>query len=283
MTSVNRQFHKPDKAESLLELKYYTEGPVAGLGGEFYFTNLMGKGIFRYHEGVLTKWAEGIQPNGQAIMQGGRHLVCDSQRGVVLYEQDGQETKVLSPAYIEDVPVRCPNDIIIDQENGFYFTDSVRDTGAVFFINWEGKAKVIARNIDYANGIVYHKRKQLLYVAESYKNRILKIDLSKAESSREYISAFITLPFNPSNEVTGNLPDGLALDEEEKLWVAHYGMQALQVISPQGTLQASLDTGIPLTSNLCFMGDEVWVTGGSGEPGPGRVSRLKVGVKGFSH
>src|SRR5690606_12688567 len=173
---------------------------------------------------------------------------------------------VLSCVYIEDVPVRCPNSVFIDQENGFFLTDSVRDTGAVFFIDWEGKAKVIARDIDYANGIVYHKRKQLLYVAESYKNRILKIDLKKSRSSADFISVLITLPFNKENPETGNLPDGLALDENERLWVAHYGMQALQVISTQGELLASYNTGIRLSSNICFMGNEVWITGGSGEP-----------------
>src|SRR5690606_28668031 len=102
--------------------------------------------------------------------------------GVMLYEKDGKESRVLSPEFIDDVKVRCPNDIAINQEDGFYFTDSVRDTGAVFFMDWNGNGSVVARDIDYANGIVYHKRKQLLYVAESYKNRILKIDLKKSRS-----------------------------------------------------------------------------------------------------
>src|SRR5690606_39045579 len=162
--------------------------------------------------------------------------------------------------------VRRPNDIAIKQEDGFYFTDSVRDTGAVFFMVWNGNGSVVARDIDYANGIVYHKRNQLLDVAESYKNRILKIDLKKSRSSADFISVLITLPFNKENPETGNLPDGLALDENERLWVAHYGMQALQVISTQGELLASYNTGIRLSSNICFMGNEVWITGGSGEP-----------------
>src|SRR5690606_41023563 len=63
--------------------------------------------------------------------------------------------------------------------------------------------------------------KQLLFVAESYKNRILKIDLKKNKASPEYISVFHALPFNKENPETGNLPDGLALDENERLWVAH--------------------------------------------------------------
>src|SRR5690606_28079499 len=111
--------------------------------------------------------------------------------------------------------------------------------------------------------------KQLLFVAESYKNRILKIDLKKNIASPEYISVFHALPFNKENPETGNLPDGLALDENERLWVAHYGMQAVQVISSKGKLLTSYNSGIRLTSNICFKGEEIWITGGSGEPGPG--------------
>lgn len=66
-----------------------------------------------------------------------------------------------------------------------------------------------------------------------------------------------------------------------RLWIAHYGMQAVQVLSETGELLATYDSGIPLTSNVCFVGDEIWITGGIAEPGPGRLARMKVGIEGY--
>lgn len=268
--------------EILLKMDYYTEGPVEGSHGGFYFTNLAGKWIYKYKGGICHHWARGKAPNGQALKPDGGHLICDSQlASVVEYDSNGEFKGKVSPLVIGDLKVRCPNDIAIDQEKGFFFTDSVRDSGAVFFVGREGNSKVIARNIDYANGIIYHREQQALWIAESYKNRILKIDLKENESSPDYLTVFATLPYHVDNKETGNLPDGMALDAHGRIWIAHYGMQAVQVLSDQGDLMATYNSGIKLTSNLCFMGDELWITGGEGEPGPGLVSRLKVGIRGY--
>jgi gluconolactonase len=57
-------------------------------------------------------------------------------------------------------------------------------------------------------------------------------------------------------------------------------MQAIQVLSRDGRLLASYDSGIPLTSNLCFAGGDLWITGGLGEPGPGKFCRINIGIQG---
>lgn len=74
---------------------------------------------------------------------------------------------------------------------------------------------------------------------------------------------------------------GKEKDPMGRLWIAHYGMQAVQVLSETGELLATYDSGIPLTSNVCFVGDEIWITRGIAEPGPGRLARMKVGIEGY--
>jgi gluconolactonase len=92
---------------------------------------------------------------------------------------------------------------------------------------------------------------------------------------------FADLPVHQSGNPLKNLPDGLAVDKEGRIWVAHYGMQAIQVLSRDGDPLYSLDTQLPLTSNLCFLTDEpglkvLMVTGGYQEPGPGAVIKMTV-------
>ncbi|AKP51804.1 SMP-30/gluconolactonase/LRE family protein [Cyclobacterium amurskyense] len=270
------------KAQIILDLDFYTEGPVFGEDGFLYYTDLAGEGIYCYQDGEPKLWAKGKRPNGQAIMANGDHLLCDSLTGrIVRYDHKGKLLGEVSPNRIDGVKITCPNDIAVHTDQGFFFTDSIRDNGHVYFVAWNGDAKVVATGIDFPNGIVYNIENHLLYIAESYKNRILKINLNLPSSSADYLTVMATLPYNDTNKETGNLPDGLAMDKDGRLWVAHYGMQAIQVLSEDGVLLASYDSGIPLTSNLCFGGGDLWVTGGFGEPGPGRLSRINIGIEGM--
>ena len=272
---------KTIQPQIMLDLDFYTEGPVAAHDGAIYYTDLAGKGIYRYQNGMAVLWAKGNRPNGQALLANGDHLVCDSfSSRVIRYDGEGKSIGEVSPKQISGDKITCPNDIAIDHKTGFYFTDSVRHNGGVYFVGWDGKAFMVADGIDFPNGIVYIEEERLLYIAESYKNRLLKVNLNLSPASSDYLTVMATLPYNNENKETGNLPDGLAVDQDGRLWVAHYGMQAIQVLSRDGKLLASYDSGIPLTSNLCFQGGNLWVTGGLGEPGPGKLSRLTIGIQG---
>ncbi len=270
----------PDPASVLrvpiIEFDCYTEGPAVDDQGYLYFTDLAGKTIWCYRNGFLNRWATGVRPNGQCLMPNGDHLVCDSDESVILqFDNEGSLLKKWQYELIGRLKVRCPNDICVsNQGEGFYFTDSVRHTGAVFYQSFDGRSTVVADGIDFANGIAIDPDDRYLMVAESYANRILKITLKEPGIRNGRPEVFATLPFHPENKETGNLPDGIRLDLMGRLWVAHYGMQKVHVVSPEGELLRSYDTGIPLTSNLCFAEQGIYVTGGSGEPGPGSVCLL---------
>ncbi len=77
-----------------------------------------------------------------------------------------------------------------------------------------------------------------------------------------------------------NQPDGIALDAEGNLYVAHYGMRQVQVVSPKGEVIRRYPGGNLTTSNVAFAGpdmDRLYVTGGD----PGALFRLDLGVKGL--
>lgn len=267
----------------ILDLPFYTEGPVVDGDGNFFFTTLTGGFIGKIDgSGAYSVWTEAACPNGQVVLNDGSHLVCDSKEASVRrFGKSGDFIENKVQRICAGTKVHCPNDLITDAAGNVYFTDSVRKTGKVFFQSSVGKEILVAENMDYPNGLVLSKDEKRLFVAESYQNRIMMIPLAEPGIAAGRPEFFALLPAHFSGEITGNLPDGLALDQEGNLWAAHYGMGAVQIISPKGDILFSIDTTLPLTSNLCFVQENkltktILVTGGYGEPGPGAVLMITV-------
>src|SRR5205085_7278272 len=96
---------------------------------------------------------------------------------------------------------------------------------------------------------------------------------------------FANLP-SKTGEQIDDQPDGMCLDTDGNLYVAHYGMRQVQVLDPQGKLIRRYPGGNLTTSNVGFGGpnmDQLYVTGGLGkESGPGGLVRLDLqGVRGL--
>ncbi len=268
----------------LADTEFYTEGPVVDHRGNFFFTTLTGGQIITLRSKTPgSVWAEGNCPNGQVIMSNGEHWVCESRTGrISAYHPDGSFRATVIDGVCAGTPFTTPNDLVTDSKGNLYFTDSVRETGKVFFSGADGRQQLIDGHIDYANGLALSNSEDILYVAESYGNRILAFHFKTLPDGGTERRTLIDLPLHPSGDPLKNLPDGLAVDKDGRIWVAHYGMQAIQVVSPEGFLLHTIDTGLPLTSNLAFIKDtpgkkELLVTGGYGEPGPGAVLLITVG------
>lgn len=264
-------------SEKIADLPFYTEGPVADGIGNFFCTTLTGGSILKINNrNEISVWAKSACPNGQIILPGGDHLVCDSMLASVRrFSGDGKFLKNEIEGYCADFPIYSPNDLVTDRKGNLYFTDSIRHKGKVCFLGINGEQKIIAADLDYPNGLVLSADENCLYIAESYKNRILRLVLGAPGSVDAIPEVFVNLPVNQLGTEDGNLPDGLTLHNKDELLVAHYGMQAIQLISDEGKLLLSIDTDMPLTSNLCFLDDHtIIVTGGFGEPGPGGLYKI---------
>jgi gluconolactonase len=90
---------------------------------------------------------------------------------------------------------------------------------------------------------------------------------------------FADLPAKKGEQVQ-NAPDGMALDADGNLYVAHYGMRQVQVLDPTGKLLRSLPGGNLLTSNVAFGGpgmNQLYITGAINQDSkPGALFRLDL-------
>ena len=255
--------------EEVTRVPTYTEGIVFDHDGNAYVSH--DKFVSRVTpSGETTVWAETGSPNGHKVLADGTHLVCDRLGFVYHLDRDG---KILGKASEEcdGEPLRTPNDICLDAPNGgFYFTDPggsrEKPVGTVHYVDSAGKTHLAAGELSYPNGIVLRPGGKTLLVGESMRNRIVEFDVP-APGKLGPPRVFAELPSKGSNQLD-NKPDGMALDEQGNLYVAHYGMGQVQVLDPSGKLIRQISASpVIFTSNVAFGGpdrNQLYITGSIG-------------------
>jgi gluconolactonase len=263
----------------------YSEGVVVDHAGNLYFFHQ--KVVTRVApDGTTSVWAETGSPNGHKVLADGTHLICDASRHALLHlDAEGKE---LAPAATvsDGQPLRGPNDLTLDHSTGgVYFTDpassdTTHPDGTVHYLDAQGVTHTVARDLAFPNGIVLRPGGKELLVGESKHNRILAFPVEgpgRLGSPR----VLVDLPAKGEGQID-NQPDGIALDDAGNLYVAHYGMRQVQVISPNGKVVRRYAGGNLTTSNVAFAGprmDQLYVTGGE----PGALFRLDLpGVRGLT-
>jgi gluconolactonase len=279
------------KLTKVTEVPGYCEGVVFGHDGNAYISDCINGNIYRVGaDGQAKIWATTGAPNGHKILADGTHLVCDgSQHAVLHLDKDGKIIGKAS-AECEGKPLRAPNDLTLDPKGGFYFTDpggsdEKNPIGTVHYVDSKGKTHLVAQGLAFPNGIVLRPNGKSLLVAESKYNHILVYEVIAPGKLGEK-KVFAPLPTKSGDQID-NQPDGICLDRDGNLYVAHYGMHQVQVLSPAGKLLRRYPGGNLTTSNVAFGGpklDQLYITGAIGEERttPGGLFRLDLtGVRGL--
>lgn len=260
----------------------FPEGPIAMSDGSVVLVEIARGTLSRVSpQGDVDVVAElGGGPNGAAIGPDGRCYVCNNG-GFVWHERNGRlfpgeippdyeggriEAVDLKSGNFEvlytkcgDNPLNGPNDIVFDRSGGFYFTDlgknrgRVQDRGAVYYALPDGSSITeVAFPMNTPNGIGLSPDEKKLYVAETITGRLMSFDI---ESPGEVSSR------RPGGDVVAGLPglqlfDSLAVDGEGNVCVATIVNGGITIVSPDGKTD-HVATDDPLTTNICFGGDDL--------------------------
>jgi len=245
----------------------FGEGLVFDTDGRLFvsdaFNNML---LVIDREGTVAEWSDEVRlPNGHKILRDGTHIVmeggatddADAPGGIVHLDFNGELIRRITES-AEGVKLRWPNDVAIDLRNGgFYFTDPGRfmgnEPGRIFHVSPDFAVRlVIDGGLDFPNGIVLSPDGEVLYVAESLQNRILVFDIT-APGELSPPRVFAEMPSVPNHWLGGEAePDGIALDTDGRLYVAHFGAGLVRVFSPEGELLGSYASGSGTVTNLAF-------------------------------
>ena len=273
------------KPVKVAEVPGYCEGIVFDRAGVGYVSDTQHGTIYSVTtDGKTAVWAKTTAPNGHKILKDGTHLVCD--KGAVLH-LDAAGTRLADASNeCDGKPLRAPNDLTIDPGGGFYFTDpggSNRQNpiGTVHYVDPQGKTHLVAQGLAFPNGVVLRPDGKTLVVGESERNRVLAYPvISPGKLGPQQV--FANLPSKQGDQIE-NAPDGMALDEDGNLFIAHYGMHTVQVLSPEGKLLRSYPGGNLTTSNVAFWGpnmDQLFITGALADEKTSRGAIWRLDLKG---
>ena len=150
--------------------------------------------------------------------------------------------------------MRFPEGPAWDGKGNLYFTDPKSHgkdelDGRIFKVDIKSKViTLLADRLAFPNGIAFSPNGKKLFVCESAKNRILTFRVNDNGTLSDK-TIFAELP--------GGDPDGLAFDAEGNLYVAHFGGNAIYVLSPNGEIKEKIITPGKNPSNLEFGGEDM--------------------------
>jgi gluconolactonase len=264
----------------------FLEGPSFDREGRLYCVDVHNGRLLRVDQrGEFELVAEyDGEPNGIKIHRDGRIFVADHKNGLMLLDPDaGKVTPILERARRERF--KGLNDLVFASNGDLYFTDQGQSgledmSGRVWRLRADGVVQLLVQNVPSPNGLVLSQDEKMLYVAATRANAIWRLPLTLNEDgSVMRVGAFINL--------SGGIgPDGMALDAEGSVVIAHIGLGTVWVFDRIGMPRYRIKSCAGLgTSNVAYGGADrrtLYIT--ESETGQILTARLPVpGQVMYSH
>ena len=236
-------------------------------------------------ENIIYKWTEenGIEkflessgyPGKKKGIPGSNGLTLDKNGNLILCKSGDREIARLMKLEENPKPIfetiangfdgkkfNRPNDIIMDKEGDFYFTDpdfGMKDTNlkemdfqGVYKITPKGEVHLLSKSCPTPNGIGLSPDEKTLYVANSRPPLLYAWDvLNNNTITNERILFDVNELWK--NSISKQPPDGMAINKNGIIFMT--GPDGVLVFTPQGKHLGTIRTD-KLTSNCTFNEDE---------------------------
>lgn len=231
----------------------FLEGPSFDRDGNLLCVDVQAGRIYRITPdkawSVIVEY-DGV-PNGLKLHKDGRAFIADRRNGLMILDPATGKIDILLSGPKAGRKFKGLNDLHFAANGDLYFTDQGRtglqdSTGVVYRFTAAGTLETIIANAPSPNGLVLSKRENALYLAVTRANAIWRIDL---DDPARRAGLFVQLP------CAG--PDGVALDDDGDVVVAHPTLGAVWVFSRIGLPLHYIRTCAgEMTTNIAFGGSD---------------------------
>ena len=232
------------------------EGPAFDRAGNLFFVNWLSSSIVKLTpDRAASKWFNtGGIPAGLAFHRDGSLYVADEGdeiHGVLRVTPHGGAT-ILVNEY-EGRRLNGANDLVFDRDGVLYFSDPWRSSaenpiGGFYRFFPDGRLERIDHGLAFPNGVAISADGSAVYLAETYRNRILRYPL-RVDGGVGAREEFAALPGEPG-------PDGMAFDAAGNLYVAHFGGGKVAVFDPSGHVVEEIRVPGARVTNVAFGGPD---------------------------
>ncbi|XP_041348703.1 regucalcin-like [Gigantopelta aegis] len=134
--------------------------------------------------------------------------------------------------------------------------------GSLFSVEADGDVKSHLTSLDLPNGLDWSSDGRTMYFADSARRQVWAFDFDVNAGKISNQRTVVDLGRSPIHEMS--FPDGLVVDEEDKLWVALWDASKVARFDPEtGKMMQSVSFPCQRITSCCFGGknlDELYVT-----------------------
>ena len=219
--------------------------------GQLYLSDIFGQAVWRVAAGGAGEIILEVpgRPSGLGWDPDGNMLVVSMRDRRLLRVVDGVASQVSD---LGAVTAYDCNDMGVDRHGRAYIGnfgydynggEEKKSTG-LLFVDGDGRARVVAEDVWFPNGIVVTPDGTTLHVAETSANRVSTFTIDEDGSLRD---RRVFAQFDETR------PDGMCLDAEGALWISSPGPGELLRVLPGGEVTHSLAPPLG-TAQSCVLG-----------------------------
>lgn len=189
-------------------------------------------------------------------------VVPVQQGGVLIALQDGIHTLDVTTGKQEFLVNPLPdgnlrfNDGKCDPSGRFWVgsiaLDNRKKGASLYRFDGDGSIQVMLDEVTISNGIVWTSDRKTMYYNDTPTRTVQAFDYDDATGTISNGRVAVTIPPGMG------APDGMTIDEEDKLWVALWGGYAVGRFDPvTGELMEKIDVPAPNVSSCAFGGEDL--------------------------
>lgn len=251
-----------------------------------YWTDILGKALNRLSldGGAIDRWTMPEMIGWVIERVGAPGFIAGFQSGFAELNLDPIAiTPIVDPE--PDLPENRLNDAKADRQGriwaGTMPVTADRPSGGLYRLDGDCSVHRIDGGYIIANGPAFSPDQRWLYHTDTGRRCVYRFALNEDGTLGDRRN-FIVFGHDWGK------PDGMTVDAEGHLWIAHYGRGRVSRFTPDGAVERAIELPAAQITNVCFAGpdlDRMFVTsaadGRSSEAAAGALFEVDPGVRGL--